>query len=343
MPLNESDIETIALEWLGDLGWKTAYGPDIAPEGTASERACYGTVILEKRLKAAIERLNPTLTADQLDEVLHKITQTEKPAPLDENHRLHEYLLNGVEIEIKRPDGTITGTQIKLIDFECPANNDWLAVNQFTVIESQQKRRPDVVLFVNGLPLGVIELKNVAGENTTLDGAFRQLQVYKQQIPSLFRTNALLVISDGLMARLGSVTSDFERFMPWRTVDGITIAPKGTPELHTLIHGIFEHGRFLDLVRYFTAFQIKDGSIHSKLIAGYHQFHAVRHAMRCTINAACEGGNQKIGVIWHTQGSGKSLLMAFYAGRVIADPAMANPTLVVITDRNDLDDQIFGT
>ena len=222
------------------------------------------------------------------------------------------------------------------------AANDWLAINQFTVIENKANRRPDVVLFVNGLPLGVIELKNPGDENATLDGAFNQLQTYKAQITSLFRTNAALVISDGLWGRVGSLTADFERFMPWRTVEGDDVAPKGTPELETLIKGVFEKRRFLSLVRDFTVFG-ETGEGIAKILAGYHQFHAVRHAVQRTLAATQPQGDRKVGVVWHTQGSGKSLLMAFYAGQVIKHPDMANPTLVLLTDRNDLDDQLFGT
>ena len=220
--------------------------------------------------------------------------------------------------------------------------NDWLAVNQFTVIEREHNRRPDVVLFVNGLPVVVIELKNPGDLNATLDGAFNQLQTYKAEIPSLFRTNAVLVTSDGLKARLGSLTASLERFMPWRTVDGSAVAPKGAPELGTLLDGVFEKTRFLTLMRDFTVFG-DTGSGLVKIVAGYHQFHAVRHAVQSTIAAASPEGDRRIGVIWHTQGSGKSLLMAFYAGQIVAHAAMENPTVVVITDRNDLDDQLFGT
>ena len=217
-----------------------------------------------------------------------------------------------------------------------------VAVNQYTVIEGGNNRRPDVVVFVNGLPMAVIELKNPADENATIQDAFNQLQTYKQEIPSLFRTNELLVTSDGLQARLGSLSADSERFMAWRTVDGSEVAAKGTLELETLINGVFEHSRLLALIRGFIVFE-NAGSGALKKIAGYHQFHAVQRAVTSTISATGEAGDQRVGVIWHTQGSGKSLLMAFYAGEIIRHPAMRNPTIVVITDRNDLDDQLFGT
>ena len=234
------------------------------------------------------------------------------------------------------------GDLARLIDFTDVNANDWLAVNQYTVIEHSNNRRPDVAVFVNGLPLAIIELKNPGDENATLEGAFNQLQTYKDQIPSLFRTNAVLVTSDGIHARLGSLTANLERFMPWRTVDGSEIAPKGVPELGTVIEGVFDKARLLTLLRDFTMFG-DPGSGLVKIVAGYHQFHAVRHAVESTIAAASPDGDRRIGIIWHTQGSGKSLLMAFYAGQIIAHPAMENPTIVVITDRNDLDDQLFAT
>jgi type I restriction enzyme, R subunit len=247
---------------------------------------------------------------------------------------------------VERADGSIGGDKAWLVDFADPANNDWLAVNQFVVIEHGQLgthgRRADVVVFVNGLSLGVLELKNPGAENATLAGAYNQIQTYKADIPSLFRTNAVLVTADGLCARIGSLTANLERFMPWRTVDGSAIAPKGAPELETLLKGVLAPGRLLALLRDFTVFgDTGDGVV--KIVAGYHQFHAVEHAVTATVLASAPAGDRRIGVIWHTQGSGKSLLMSFYAGRIIAEPALANPTIVVVTDRNDLDDQLFGT
>ena len=340
--VTESLVEDAALEWLAGLGYAVLYGPDISPDGSMPERGSYDQVLLTVRLREALARLNPHLPAETLEEVLRKVQQTETPSLIEENRRLHRYLIEGVPVEVAREDGSIGGDVAWLIDFADVDANDWLAVNQYTVIEGQKNRRPDVVLFVNGLPLSVIELKNPGDENATLDGAFNQLQTYKDQIPSLFRTNAVLVTSDGLHARLGSLTANLERFMPWRTVDGSAVAPKGAPELGTVIEGVFEKARFLALIRDFTVFA-DTGSGLVKIVAGYHQFHAVRHAVKSTIAAASPKGDRRIGVIWHTQGSGKSLLMAFYAGQIIAHPAMENPTFVVITDRNDLDDQLFGT
>ena len=342
MKLSESHVEDATLEWFSGLGYAVLHGPDISPDGPTPERVSYDQVLLTERLREALERLNPHLSADTLEEVLRKVQQTETPSLIEENRRLHRYLIEGVPVEVGREDGSIGGDVARLIDFDNVEANDWLAVNQYTVVEHSHNRRPDVVLVINGLPLAVVELKNPGDENATLDGAFNQLQTYKDEIPSLFRTNAALVTSDGLHARLGSLTANLERFMPWRTVDGSVVAPKGAPELGTVIEGVFEKTRFLTLMRDFTVFE-DTGSGLVKIIAGYHQFHAVRHAVESTTAATSPEGDRRIGVIWHTQGSGKSLLMAFYAGKIIAHPAMENPTIVVITDRNDLDDQLFGT
>jgi type I restriction enzyme R subunit len=340
--VTESIVEEAALAWLGELGYSVTNGLDIGPDGAVPERENYGDVFLVERLRKAIKRLNPTLSEELRAEVLAKLVRSEAPAAVEENRRLHRYLIEGVPIEVARPDGSISGEQVRLIDFDDPNANDWLAVNQFTVIENHANRRPDIVIFVNGLPLGVVELKNPGDENATLDGAFNQLQTYQAQIPSLFRTNATLVISDGLAGRIGSLTADRERFMPWRTVTGKELVGGGTPELETLLKGVFDKRRFLALLKDFTVFG-DTGSGTAKILAGYHQFHAVRHAVERTIAATRPEGDRKVGVIWHTQGSGKSLLMAFYAGQIIKDPAMANPTIVVLTDRNDLDDQLFAT
>ncbi|MGY3234082.1 type I restriction enzyme R subunit [Bradyrhizobium sp. USDA 4448] len=338
----ESHVEEAALAWLSELGYGTANGLDVGPDGDQRERASYGDVLLIERLRAAVAKLNPTLTVETRAEVLAKVLQTETPSLVEENRRLHRYIVEGVPVEVRRADGSIGGEQARLIDFDDPDANDWLAVNQYTVIENKANRRPDVVIFVNGLPLGVIELKNPGDENATLDGAFNQLQTYKAQITSLFRSNAALVVSDGIAARIGSLTADRERFMPWRTVTGDDLAAKGTPELETVLKGVFERRRFLAMIKDFVVFG-DTGSDVAKILAGYHQFHAVRKAVESTVAATAQDGNRKAGVIWHTQGSGKSLLMAFYAGQIIKHPGMQNPTLVVLTDRNDLDDQLFAT
>lgn len=339
--LTEAEIELGLVEQFQNLGYIYRADTEIGPDSATPEREKYGDVVLVGRLTAAVERFNASIPAEARAEAIRKILQTETPNLITENRRIHRLLVEGVPVEFYGPDGTVRGGSVSLIDFDNPENNDWLATNQFTVIEGGSNRRPDVVVFVNGLPLGVIELKNPGDGNATLAGAFNQLQTYKVQISSLFRTNAVLVTSDGLTARVGSLTADAERFMPWRTTDGTEVVPKGIPELPTLVEGVFEKRRFLDLLKDFVVF--REGADTTKVLAGYHQFHAVQKAVRETILASGKGGNRKVGVIWHTQGSGKSLLMAFYAGRIVKHPAMQNPTLVVITDRNDLDDQLFGT
>jgi type I restriction enzyme, R subunit len=338
----ESHVEEAALAWLAELGYGIANGLEAGPDGSHPERASYRDTLLLPRLRAAIASLNPDLLPDVRAEVLAKLTRSETPALIEENRRLHRYLVEGVPVEVRRADGTISGEQARLIDLNTPAANDWLAVNQFTVIEGKANRRPDVVIFVNGLPIAVVELKNPGDENATIGGAVNQLQTYKDQIGSLFWTNALLVVSDGITARIGSLTADYERFMPWRTITGIDLAPKGAPELETLVKGVFDKRRLLDLVKDFIVFAETDTGL-KKVLAGYHQFHAVRHAVERTLAATAPDGDRRVGVIWHTQGSGKSLLMAFYAGQIIKHPALANPTLVILTDRNDLDDQLFTT
>ena len=340
--ISEATVEEAALGYFHQLGYDTKLGTEIAPEGPASERRSYGDVVLHDRLHAALARINPALSDETLAEVVRDLEKAETPSLVEENRRLHRMIVDGADVEVQREDSSIGGDKARLIDFDDPGNNDWLAVNQFTVIEDKNNRRPDVVVFVNGLPLGVVELKNPGDENATIEGAFNQLQTYKDEIPSVFRANAVLVTSDAVQARIGSLTADLDRFMPWRTTHGVDIAPRRALELGTLIEGVFDKARFLDLLRGFVVFE-SDGAKLIKKIAGYHQYHAVRHAMQCTLQASRPEGDRRVGVIWHTQGSGKSLLMAFYAGRIIAHPEMRNPTIVVITDRNDLDDQLFGT
>ncbi|CAJ3502072.1 type I restriction-modification system endonuclease [Burkholderia pseudomallei] len=340
--LSEAAVEQALLDQLRTLDYSIEREEDIGPDGHRPERESHDEVLLKKRFEEAVARLNPSLPLEARQDAIRKVMQCELPLLLEENRRIHKLMTEGVDVEYYADDGTLTAGKVTLIDFERPEQNDWLAVSQFVVIAGHYNRRPDVVVFVNGLPLGVIELKAPGSGNATLVGAFNQLQTYKKQIPALFHTNALLVTSDGIVARVGSLSSDLERFMPWRTTDGNDVAPKGAPELSTLIEGVFEHRRLLDLLCHFTVFG-ETGSGLAKIIAGYHQFHAVRHAVNSTVAASSPEGNQRVGVIWHTQGSGKSLLMAFYAGQLVKHPAMANPTLVVLTDRNDLDDQLFST
>jgi type I restriction enzyme, R subunit len=362
---NETQVERAALEWFQELGYGLAFGPDIAPNEPSTERSSFGETVLAGRLRAALKRLNPTLPTEALEEACRKVTVPQHPSLIANNRAFHRMLVDGIAVECRRKDDSIGAEIVRLIDFENPEANDWLAVNQFTVIEGQHNRRPDTVVFVNGLPLGVIELKNAADENADIWAAFNQLQTYKQQIPSLFVHNAVLVISDGLEARIGTISADRERFMPWRTIEGETVAPATMPQLEVLLRGVFDKQRFLDLVRHFIVFEDDGSTSVIKKIAGYHQFHAVRTAIEETLRACAaasgdemkdksggyfarpqaggEVGDKRVGVVWHTQGSGKSLTMAFYAGRLVVHPAMENPTLVVLTDRNDLDDQLFGT
>ncbi|QQS47288.1 MAG: DEAD/DEAH box helicase family protein [Acidobacteriota bacterium] len=512
--LTESVVEEAALAWLESIGWAIAHGPDIAPDTLAAERSDFGEVILSGRLRDGLARLNPTLPTEALEDAFRKLTRPEGADLIQRNRALHRLLVNGVTVEYRTPSGEIRETQARVIDFDDPANNDWLAVNQFAVIENKHSRRPDLVLFVNGLPLGVLELKNATDEKATVWAAFNQLQTYMAEIPSLFASNAVLAISDGTAARVGTLSAGREWFKPWRTIDGDTQAPGGMPELQVVIEGLFAKRRFLDLVRDFLVFEDDGGRIIKKM-AGYHQFHAVQVAVSetlraaelhtatvqaihpkpddryvtcvplvplkaaagafgdpqnipddnefewipvrsrrrlrpgmfaarvegrsmepvipdgslCLFSAPVEGtrqgknvlvelrdrvdpesgerytvkryesekissgdsweharitlkplnpefnsiellpdegerlrvvaelvevlgetprehsktGDRRVGVVWHTQGSGKSLTMAFYAGRIIREPAMKNPTIVVLTDRNDLDDQLFGT
>jgi type I restriction enzyme R subunit len=338
----ESVVEEAALEWFEALGYAVVGGPSIAPGEAAAERRSFSDVVLEGRLREALARLNPTVSAEGLEEAFRKLTRISSPQPLDANHELHHYLVNGVSVEYARPDGSIGYDPVRVLDFDAPEANDWLAVNQLTVVEGGHTRRPDVVVFVNGLPIAVIELKNAASENATIWNAFQQLQTYKNELPSLFVFNELLVASDGLEARIGTLSSNRERFLPWRTIEGEAPALASLSQLEVLIRGVFDKRRLLDLLRYFIVFE-GDGESVIKKVAGYHQFHAVALALEATIVASRPKGDRRVGVVWHTQGSGKSLTMAFYAGRVVLHPEMQNPTLVVLTDRNDLDEQLFGT
>jgi len=387
--LAESDVETAALAWLEALGWTVKHGDEIAPDGPAAERRDFSQVVLERRLRDALAALNPYLPVEALEDAFRRLTQ---PAGADlpaRNRAFHQMLTEGVPVEYRAADGGIRGAQVQVIDFDHPLNNDWLAVNQFAVVENRHARRPDVVLFVNGLPLVHIELKNPTDERADIWKAYQQLQTYRAELLTLFTFNEMLVISDGLEARLGVLDAGREWFKPWRTITGEDFYPplpppsgkvtggEGLPsppgrgaggegphmlELQILLEGVFEPGRFLDLLRHFIVFE-EDHSRLTKKIAGYHQFHAVRVAVEETLRAAAleqavreesrgylarrqpggQRGDRRIGVIWHTQGSGKSLTMVFYAGRIIREAAMQNPTIVVLTDRNDLDDQLFGT
>jgi len=323
------------------LGWQYAHGPEIAPDGDAPEREDWGDVVLAGRLRDALQRINPSIPGEAIEEAMRQVLRPESPSLIENNRRFHQMLTDGVDVSWRTEEGE-RHDKVWLLDRGDAANNEFLVANQFTVIEDKRNRRPDVVLFVNGLPLVVIELKNPAEEKTTLRHAYNQLQTYKKDIPGLFTYNALLVISDGFSARAGTLTSGWDRFVPWRTVDGQTVAGKGQIEIEVLLRGLLEKRRLLDYVTGFITFE-DDGKTIVKKAAAYHQYWAVNKAVSCTIEATRPEGDRRIGVVWHTQGSGKSLSMVFYAGKIIRHPAMENPTIVVITDRNDLDDQLFGT
>jgi len=343
LTFTESELEQAVLEWLKGLKYDYVLGPEIAPDGERPERKDYREVVLLDRLKRTVRNINPRVPESAINDALAKIVAVSSTSIVESNHAFHRMLTEGVDVEYKRKDGTIAGDKVHLIDFADAANNEFLAVNQYTVHENDKNRRPDVVIFINGLPVVVVELKNPTDEKATIWSAFNQLQTYKREIPSLFHYNELLVISDGLEARYGTVSSDRERFMSWRTMDGEAEAPKSTPQVEVLLHGVFEKQNLLDLLRSFIVFEDNERGTKIKKVAGYHQFHAVRKAVETTAAAIKPEGDRQIGVVWHTQGSGKSLTMAFYAGRIIQDPRTMNPTVVVITDRNDLDDQLFGT
>lgn len=351
-PLNEAIVELAALEWLTEIGYQTRFGPDIAPGERGAERASYDDVLLLGRLRAALANINqhiPTSArAAAIDEAIRKLTRHESTHLIHNNHTFHRLLVEGIDISYKTSSGQTKHDKIWLLDFDQWHRNDWLAVNQFTVTDinltsrAKTKRRPDIVLFGNGIPLAVIELKNAADENATLEHAHNQLQTYKEDIPSLMVTNCGLVIADGPQARLGTLTGGPEWFKQWRTIDGQTLAAPHELELEVLLKGAFTPYRFLDLIRSFTVFEV-DGNKINKKMAAYHQFHAVNKAVDETVEASGPEGDRKVGIVWHTQGSGKSLSMLFYAGKVIHQPDMENPTLIILTDRNDLDDQLFGT
>ena len=364
--LSESVIEDAALDWFRGLGYNVIGGPDMPP-GPQSLRKTHEDVTLPSVVRGAFARINPGLPEEALADAFRKLTRLEGATLEARNRAFHRMIVDGVTVEYRNDQGKIRGAQIRVIDFDAPANNDWLAVNQFTVVENRHTRRPDIVVFINGLPLGLIELKNAADENATIWTALQQLQTYKAELPSLFACNAVLAVSDGLEARIGTLTAGREWFKPWKTIGGEELAPVFYTELQVLIQGVFEKERFLSLIRDFIVFEDDGSGYLSKKMAGYHQFHAVKTAVGETLRAAelrevvpgVSGnepghyevgrspggapGDRRIGVVWHTQGSGKSLTMAFYAGRIVREPAMKNPTIVVLTDRNDLDDQLFAT
>jgi type I restriction enzyme, R subunit len=338
--LTEDQLEQEALGWLTEVGYQPLHGPDIAADGPSPERASYRDIVLAGRLRQALTRLNPGIPPAALDDALKQVLDLGIPALLSANQRFHRLLVGGVPVQYQQ-QGETRGDFARLIDWGDPGANEWLAVNQFVIKGPHHTRRPDIVLFVNGLPLVLLELKNPADMNASIWKAYDQIQTYKAQTPDVFQYNELLVISDGSEALMGSLSANSERFMAWRTIDGVALDPLGPfQELQTLVRGVLAPAYLLDYLRFFVLFEDDGGLV--KKVAGYHQFHAVRAAVERIVEASRPGGSQKGGVVWHTQGSGKSITMTCFAARVMQEPAMVNPTIVVITDRNDLDGQLFG-
>ena len=338
--VTEDQVELQSIEWFKDLGYQHVCGYDLAFDGETPERTDYRSVVLKDRLLSALTRINPEIPNSAREAALTQLINPNIPSLISCNRQVHSWLTKGVKVTYHEGTQEV-GRQLKVIDFDNPDNNDWLVVNQFTIHGQKQNRRPDVVVFLNGLPVAVIELKNAADENADIWAAYNQLQTYKNDVPDLFNYNACLVISDGIYARLGSLSADEERFMRWRTIDGVEVDPLGQHrELETLIRGLFNKKVFLNYLRYFFIFE--DDRTVIKKIAGYHQFHAVQAAVESVVSASGVTGSKKGGVVWHTQGAGKSIEMACLAGRLIADPRLENPTLVIVTDRQDLDGQLFG-
>ncbi|MDX6269890.1 MAG: type restriction enzyme subunit [Acidobacteriota bacterium] len=348
-PITESDIETLAIETLETLGWEYLHGLQIAPGATTAERKSFEQIILTGRLRRQLAVINPDIPEAAREQAIQKVLGLYSPALISNNEEFHQFLVEKIKIPYQQ-DGYQRSHEVALIDFDDIENNEFLIVNQFTIVENNQNKRPDILLFVNGLPLVVIELKNAADEKATVRSAFEQIQTYQAIIPSLFKYNAVCVVSDGMEARAGSLSAGFSRFMTWKTVDGKKEASRFVPQLETLIKGMLNRATLLDLVRNFIVFEKskkedpKTGIITietEKKLAAYHQFHAVNKALKSTLQAASETGSRKGGVVWHTQGSGKSLSMVFFTGKLVL--SLNNPTVVVITDRNDLDEQLFGT
>ncbi|MGO8805534.1 MAG: type I restriction endonuclease subunit R [Candidatus Bathyarchaeia archaeon] len=342
--ITESEVEAFCLKMLGDLGYSVLYGPDISEAGVAEERK-YNEVVLVGRLKDALRLINKSIPEAAIDEAVKKVLRTESQEPVANNQLFHKLVTEGVDVQYKREDGSIKDSKVWLFDFKDLGNNEFLAVNQFTVIEEQNNRRPDIILFVNGLPLVLIELKNPADEEATISSAFKQFGTYQKEIPSIFRYNEVLVISDGTYAKAGTMTAKEERFSPWKTINAQK-APKTQPQIEVLTKGMLNKSTLMDLLGHFVVFEAekdkKEGTVKlSKKIAQYQQYNAVQKALVSTVNATLK--DHKAGIVWHTQGSGKSLTMVFYTGKLVLEPALENPTVIVLNDRNDLDDQLYGT
>ncbi|ENU84406.1 hypothetical protein F970_02578 [Acinetobacter sp. CIP 102082] len=345
--MNETQLENLCLDWFAENGWEVVHGVDIAPDSSNPLRKDYKQVLIEADLQTAFERLNPHLPVSCFEQVLQKLSKPESLDLITNNRAFHHMLLEGVPVSYKKEDDWVNDHAF-LVDFNHIYQNRFVAINQFTIQGTKQPRRPDIICFINGIPFAVLELKSPTDENADIWDAFNQLQTYKEEIPDLFVFNEALVVSDGITARVGSLTASQERFLPWRTIKNEDDKPQLEWELETVIRGFFDRGLFLDYIRFFVLFETDGGSQQAagatiKKIAGYHQFHAVREAVQSTIAASNPTGDKKAGVVWHTQGSGKSISMCCYAGKLLQQPAMQNPTLLIVTDRNDLDGQLFET
>jgi len=336
----EDHLEQATLEWLQNLGYQTLYGPDISPGGSFSERDSFYDVVLYGRLKTALKRINSKFSDSLIEELTKKITRQQSLSLLHNNMDFQKMLTEGIDVEIQQSNGGVKTEKAYIFDLANLENNEFLAINQYTIIENGKERRPDVVVLVNGLPLVVIELKNISNENIGVIDGFNQLQTYKNDIPSLFYYNAFMITSDGINAKVGTISSDFDRFMFWRTIDGVDDAPAIMTQLQVMLYGMLDKSRFLEIVTKYSLFAVDEDNAF-KILAGYHQYFAVKKALFQTELATSENGDRKAGVIWHTQGSGKSYSMLFYARQLLLK--LDNPTIVVITDRNDLDYQLFGT
>ncbi|MBM5884939.1 type I restriction endonuclease subunit R, partial [Staphylococcus epidermidis] len=338
---NEDDLEQVALEWLQSLGYDYKKGSEISVTGLAPERKSDKDVVLHERLEKALRKINSDIHPRFIEKAIHELTLEKSPNLLENNLTFHENLINGIEVEDYDNEGQSIVEIVKIVDFEHPQNNDFLAVNQLTIVNGDYTKRPDIVLFINGLPIVVIELKNSTYETVGVEDGYHQLETYKMCIPQLFTFNEVLVTSDGINTKAGSLTANYDRFMTWRSKDGQTESSPGLASLDVLIHGMLNPETLLDLIRYFVLFQ-DDGKEHiSKILAAYHQYYAVNKAVDRALLASSGQGDGKGGVIWHTQGSGKSLTMVFFSGKLIQ--MLNNPTLVVVTDRNDLDNQLYST
>ncbi|WP_151778664.1 type I restriction endonuclease subunit R [Acinetobacter brisouii] len=339
--MNETQLEHLCLDWFAENGWEVVHGVDIAPDSNNPLRKDYKQVLIEAHLQTAFEQLNPHLPTSCFEQVWQKLSKPESLDLVTNNRAFHRMLLEGVPVSYKKDDEWVND-QAFLLDFNQVVNNRFVAINQFTILGTKQPRRPDIICFINGIPFAVLELKSPTDENADIWDAFNQLQTYKEEISDLFVFNEALVVSDGVTARVGSLTANQERFLPWRTIKNEDDKPVLAWELETVVRGFFDRELFLDYIRFFILFET-DGEKTIKKIAGYHQFHAVREAVQATITAANPNGDKKAGVVWHTQGSGKSISMCCYAGKLLQQPAMHNPTLLIVTDRNDLDGQLFET